>query len=505
MSQLFSLQDIPDFPYTTYMDQIDHYSNLEKWYNGSILEEYSRDLLSNKQVALYPLKINPLKGTAERHAAALFGQTLDSIRYGSLPVRIMADVTEDEKESGKVVEEALRKIYMDSGGGSLFISNGILSQYLGGCVFAASWLPLENRIEVWAPSPDEFIGFSDGVNYWNLREAWIVRKISMNDAKAYEVAGTLDFSYTDYYYVEHWTKTNYKVMLNGLTVMVNGVPQEGNHPFGVVPLVYIPHIRTKTFLGNSMITEMVKGIVKEINLRWADIGDAVNDDSHQPVAIRNVRGNVTIKNIDGRPMLDLGSTSGIAGGESNPDMFTVSLKTASDVMLKLCSELYELYRREANHPAIADGEDEGSQRSSLTLSTRMWPLVSHVEMERVFWTVGITKFSQILLKMMAIKGLNDITQEYIDIPLIVSWASMMPLDRNALVNEVGIRAKYKLGSQEHLMSLFGDIFDLEAEEKKIEEEQKANMVKFQPQNQSPFGQSPKQSPNENDEEKGVSP
>lgn len=72
--------------------------------------------------------------------------------------------------------------------------------------------------------------------------------------------------------------------------------------------------------------------------------------------------------------------------------------------------------------------------------------------------------------MMSVKKINEVTEEHIATPLIISWAPMLPVDRAALVNEVGIRAKYKLGSQEHLMSLFGDIPDIEDEKDKIKEE-----------------------------------
>ena len=466
----FTLQELKGFPYATYATQLENYTTLEDWYSGAKLDDFVIDAAASKKIEKYPIKINPLKGTCERHTSALFGQTLDSIRYGGVPVRILADVEKGKKKQGKIVEKALKNVFEDNGGGALFISNGIISQYLRGCVFAASWLPKEKRIGIFNPSPKEFIGFPKGANYWELREAWIVREITKDDIAAYETEGTLSENDLKYYYTEHWTEDEYEIAINGQTVMFGNMPQKGINPFGIVPIEYIPHLRTTTFLGNSIISEMVKGVIREINLRWADTGDAVSDDAHQPIAMRNVRGSIQVKSVDGRPILDLGSTTGLAGNEANPDLLTVSLKTASDVMLKLGGELYNIYRREAVHPAVADGEDEGSQRSSLTLSTRMWPLVTHAEMERIFWTVGLAKFCRILLKMMSVKKINEVTEEHIATPLIISWAPMLPVDRTALVNEVGIRAKYKLGSQEHLMSLFGDIPDIEDEKDKIKEE-----------------------------------
>jgi len=68
-------------------------------------------------------------------------------------------------------------------------------------------------------------------------------------------------------------------------------------------------------------------------------------------------------------------------------------------MIDNVHELLAHFRREVSVPAVAYGEDEGSQRSSLTLVTRMWPLVSHVKMERSFWTTGLHVLNNMILKM----------------------------------------------------------------------------------------------------------
>jgi hypothetical protein len=254
--------------------------------------------------------------------------------------------------------------------------------------------------------------------------------------------------------------------------------------------MYIPHIREDEFLGESIITEMVKGLIREINMRTADIGDAVSDDSHKPIFVRNVRGALTMKEIDGRKVIDLGSGTNLVGNEAQPDMEAVAVGQASTTMIDFEKELYKMYRREVSHPAVADGEDEGSQRSSLTLTTRMWPLVSHVELERVFWSIGIAKFCKILLTMMWKKGLEGITEEDTKVELTIEWAPMLPVNRTELVNEVTMRAKDKLGSKRHLLELLGDTRDIDEELQLIEEEADKAMERVQKQNASKFGNNP---------------
>ena len=479
----FDLQSLEGFPYDTWSNNEAYYLELEAWYKGLKLTESVKEKSTGKDIEKYPIKINPLKGTCEKHVAALFGNNVDSIQIGGIPVRILADTgkkiekTDDGKITDVVKEEtekAIQDVFEENGAGGMFLSNGIISQYLSGCVFAASWIPEEKsestgnqgRILISNPSPKEFIGIPQGTDYWNLSKAWIVRQITKEVAETYNVG--LNQNDQEFWYIEEWTTKKRRITINGRVVNDdNDKPLDGDHPFGCVPIVYIPHVRVDRFLGESVVTEMVKGIIREMNLRWADAGDAVNDDAHTLIAIKNVRGKLEEKYIGGRPVVDLGSSSGLGAGESNPDMQSVPTKSAADVMIELGKELYILYRRETNHPAVADGEDSGSQRSSLSLGVKMWPLVAHVEMERVFWSLGVVRFCKILLKMMALKKVYKITEEHAKAKLKIVWAPMLPIDRKALIDELAIRCTHNLGSDELLMSLLGDIPNIEEEKKKI--------------------------------------
>ena len=479
----FELRDLEDFPYTRYVEEQELYQVYEDWYNSVPLNQTITDAQSGKVVEKYPIKINPLRGTAQKHASTVIGQNVDSIRFGGLPFQLIPDLPKEEKGRKDKIRKALLKIFEQSSFGAQFLSNCIRSQYLGGSVIAAKWLPDEKRIEISTPSPKDFIGIPTGADYWNLRKGWIVKEISEFDAKSYgyEPKG----NESKFWYIEYWTKTDYKIMINGhvLKFPGNDIAMEGKHTWGKVPIIYTPHLRLNGFLGEPILTETVKGVIKELNLRWADIGDAVSDDAHGYVAVRNVRGTVTTINVgDGRPVLDLGSTTGMAN-EPQPDMFSINMKSASEPMLALGGELFKIYRRETNHPAVADGEDEGSQRSSLTLATRMAPLVAEADMERVFHTVGITHFANILLTIMADKKLEEISKEDVETSLIMQWQSMLPKDRESLTQEAAVRSKNHLGSNQHLMGLFGDINDEDEEMEKIAEEIK----KFTPVMQPGFG------------------
>ena len=464
----FQLETLKDFPIELWNTQKAYYADLQDVYDGVALEAVVTDKTTGKQIEKFPIKINPLIQTSRKHAATLIGRGIDSIRPDGLPIEFLTDKESDTL--GDQLKKFLAKIISDSGLGAIFVSNAIISQYLGGCFFAASWRPADGKVIVHGPLPEEVIAFPNGTDYWNLKEAWLVREITEKDA---EFLGYMR-SDNKFYYIERWTPKEYKIMVNGnVLIDEDGIPMEGINPFGFVPMVYIPHIREKSFLGKGIISEAVRGIIREINLRWADIGDAVSDEAHAYIAIRNVRTGIkTVTLSDGRQLIDLGSSAGITG-ENEPDMLAVKAQSTSTPMISLGENLYNFYRREVNHPAVADGEDEGSQRSALTLATRMAPLISEIEMERFFWTIGITQFVRFLIRIGVIKGVENATAEMIEMPLSVKWQPMLPRDREALVEEVSVRAAHQVGSKRHLMELFDDVQDPEEEWTKIQEEEKS--------------------------------
>jgi hypothetical protein len=471
----FSLSNLPNFPYIRYMAQLDAYRELESWYLGTILNVEVLDKASGKKFDRYPLKINPIRNTCELHATTLMGKPASSIQDGGAPISFVCQPNTPDEQKARI-EAALKQVWIDNQGSALFASNALISQYLGGCVFEAMWLPEDQRIRITNPNPKEFIGIPDGADYWHLREAWVVKELNRIDLIQYGFDP--DLKDNRWHYIEHWTPEDYGASINAKPLQVGGELTQGDNPFKLVPFVYIPHIRNWSFYGDAVITDSVRGLIRELNLRWADIGDAVSEDAHGYIFIRNVRQQIKLENVgDGRPLYNLGSTTGIGSNEANPEMIAVKPTFASDVMIKLGDKLYELYRHEVHHPAVADGQDEGSQRSAQTISTRMSPLTDHIEMERMFWTAGLQRFSHILLVMMEEKGLYGIKKGDSNITVSLQWQPMLGKDRTQLVAEVVQRAGVNLGSMELLLKILGDVENPEEEVEKIMEEmQRMNAI-----------------------------
>lgn len=470
----FSLQGRKDFPWEQYSKQLAKYREAENWFTGQALD--SLNVKAGKEVNLFPLRINPIPSTVYKHAYTLFGEVEHDGRPLVRPRLITKPGDAAEKTLADAAEEALYRVWWESSGRALMIENGVLSQIYGGCVFKASYLPHEKfrqiPIAIERIHPKGFVGIPKGGDLFRLQEAWFVKPIGRATAIKYGYAA----EESEYWFIEKWDEDEFSVWINDVKIKrhVDGEEKElgGENPYGFVPAIYIPHLRVGTFLGINAIDNL-RGMVKEMNLRFGDYGDAVNDDSHVPLAMRNVTGSPKIVTIDKRNVIDLGSTVGITPNEPEPDLFAPKGggQRASASMKDLLQEIYLQYRRDAFIPAVADGEDEGSQRSGMTLAMRFWPLGSHVNTERYFWTAGLNIFQTNVLKMIAkipdSVAETGITEAHTKMRMKQVWAPLLPRDRETDVQEWVQRVSANLGSIEHLLELTGDIEDIQEQRQQI--------------------------------------
>jgi len=400
VSRRFTLADVPGFPFETYSNQLSAYNECERWFKGYALDEQVSS--SGKPTDLYPLKINPLLSTVLKHAYILFGEVTNDGKPLVQPNLIPENDSDKAAKRAADAEEALNHLWWENNGRSLMFENGILSQIYGGCVFKATYVPWEwdkyggwrkVPIRIERVHPKSFIGRPSAGDMFRLKEAWIVSDMPLDEARKWGYGGYDD----NPTFIEYWSDKEHKAWINEDEVSFplakpdlgeeqQNNPFNGENPFGLVPLVYIPHVRTGAFHGVNAFDHL-KGIVKEMNLRFADFGDAVNSDSHIPMGMRNVNGSPQLKRIaDGIDVVDLGSSANITGSENEPDIFELHKSRSSVAMQNLLDELIGQYRRDSFVPAVAEGEDEGSQRSALTLATRFWPLTSHAGIERIYFS-----------------------------------------------------------------------------------------------------------------------
>lgn len=461
----FDLQNLEGFPYEKYEEQWANYTEAERWFNGTALGDQPE---AKNKADLYPLRINPIVGTVLKHTSTLFGEVEDDARPLVVPKVKYSSKTEGEKKMALQAERALNDLWEENHGRAIMIENGLMSQVYGGCIFKLTYVPWEGidqggrrrtPIRIERISPKNFVATPDASDDYNLLEAWIVRSIDQVEARLWGYTG----DEPSVWYVEHWTGETYEIFIDGKPAARKGWELGGENIWKFVPAVYIPHIRIGDFLGFNAYSHLV-GMVKEMNLRFGDLGDSVNDDSHPIIAVRNLGGALQVKRVnDWLEYVDLGTDPGLSSAERPPDMFEVNRARTSAAMTTMIDKIQEEYNRDSFVPPVAYGEDEGSQRSSLTLATRFWPLTSHTSIERYFWTPALNLLSQFALRMMAIKGLNEITEKHAQMRIKQKWANQLPKDRAEDVTEWQVRSTSNLASIEHLIEMAGDVEDVEEE------------------------------------------
>lgn len=443
----------------------------ESWVTGTVLEETV--VVNNKEIDRYPVRINPIPSIVQKHAYALFGESNQDDRPLVYP-RIIPG-KKSQREMARQAEDILYRVWWESNGRSIQFENGLWSQIYGGCIFKLSWDPFDPLrsvpIRIENPHPKYFVGRPTATDLWRLQEAWIVTPITEEEAIINGVEPDIVVDNTAWM-VEHYTPTTYETTINGRPIrkQLDGewVPLDGVNPWGFVPIVYIPHIRMGSSFYGSNSFDVARGLVTELNRRVADFGDAVSVDSHAYIGMRNVAGSPKVQQIaPNLYAINVGSGTNITGDGKDPDLFEIRRPSASAPMQTLIDELNDEIRRCTYIPKVADGEDEGSQRSGLTLAMRMWPLTSHTNMERISWTSGLDSLNRMILRMLVIKGEAGMTIEHASLRIKENWFPVLPRDREMTVNEAVSRMGAKLGSPEHLIQMLGDVDDIDEEVAKI--------------------------------------
>lgn len=487
--QLLSMSDLGQylpagFPIYLWQDQSARYIEYWRWFTGEILEEVVGQTADGKPVFRYPLKINPVRDFARKHTAILFGEVTDTstplITSQVRPKTIFRNPSESAKTTAKFLEDVTNEVWTQSYGRSKQQENGLLSQFLGGSVFQISYQPWRKDllipIVVKNIYPNYFLPLWSSDDYYDLLEAWVVYLI--DPVQAMMQFGVEPSGMRPAVYAEHWTKDYMQAAING-TPLVTTYPdgttinyEKVANPFGFVPFVYTPRFREGSFYGSSFVPD-IQGLALEYNARTADVGDAMQRTAHPRYTGTDLPGEIRTRKLDdkGFEAVDLGSTSPL--NDAKAEIKALDPPKWNEAYSRHSSDLWTQMQRQGGLGPIAYGEDEGSQRSALTLAFRMWPSTVIAGAQRTNWTDGMIRLNQMILNMAQIKGLRVDSQS---VPADFSkrfeispqWLPKIPRDREALVNEMGLRVPMGTASPEHAMEAFGDVKDVDEERDQIE-------------------------------------
>jgi hypothetical protein len=476
------------FPYARWSYQSAKYAEYWQWFTGEVWNEETEVRDSNgrvQKVLKYPLQINHSKTTCMKHNYVLFGEVQDTYRP-LVPVRVTPrrkpgseKVSDDVRRRAEELEDFINRVWMLNNGRALQQEGGLIQQFLGGIVYRVSWAPydesLEYGIRIEMVLPDFFLPVWDTARPDHLLEAWVVWRMPAREA--FLKYGISNLDSMSPLYVEHWTEHEYSITVGGKPVtmkydMGDGTFMEIRHdqrenPFGFVPFVYIPRERAGSFYGLSLLDDLM-GASKEYNARLSDLGDIVHDRADRAVFAKNLTGPIKSQDLgNGRRVYNIGSAP---PGGNDPDVFAVDVTNLPDKIADYPILILKQINRDTFVPPVAEGEDEGSQRSALTLSFRMWPLTSKIRSVRTYWTTGLLNFNRMIAKIAIMKGVGGITEEHLkDVDISMDWSPMIPRDREAEVNELIMAKESDMLSPVSGIRILNQVDDADDEYDRIKE------------------------------------
>jgi len=383
-----------------------------RYFSGAVFEETVSSAETGKEPLKYPLKINLVKTMCLMHASTLWGQWEENEKP------FFFDTTEKAK---RVLDSAFKNAR------SLAMRQAIAMPVFGGTVWGIK--PTIGDIRVWDVAPDFFYPVWDPTDYTHLLEVFIAFMIPAQTARLrYSYSGN---SHDKILYVEHWTEQTYEVTVGGEPAKFPGttISMAGKNPYGIIPYEYIPRIRISGQFYGLSLAEDIEGIQDEFNLRLADIGDAVSAATHSQAWVRNLVRSQKDMAFSPDIIMNLGME---VPGHNPPEMGRLPAPEVPQSTEHFLNFMLDMSRTATFIPPVAFGEDEGSQRSGLTLVIRMWPLVQQIKMARAELMDGLESLARKILKVARVKGIYSGK----DVDVKVKLHPIMPRDRQDLVTEV---------------------------------------------------------------------
>jgi hypothetical protein len=463
----------PDtFAHDVWNRQANVYTEMWDYFNRDVFDETVKESSDDKK---YPLGINLFETACSNHRAALLGE------FGDEVLRFRVESRNQDKNE---IEQTIKRIMSASSLGALMVEGGLLCEVFGGMVVRVVYDPWRQNVRIRMVNPANFYPIWDPEDYHRLLEVYVGTYVDARTAflKYHVDVGTRDGT-NQAVVVEHWTSEMYEVTVDGEPAywdMGRRYPMSGVNVFkdasgqGIIPFEYFARDRAGDFYGTPLGKNALR-IQDEYNLRHTDVGDAVMAATHKATFVRNrPKGTKGLEHLHDSRVKNLGMN---APGRDAPEVFALSTGEVPEVALAWLKDMRDTARTSMFTPPVSYGQDEGSQRSALTLAFRMWPLTSVVRSTRGLWASSFDSLIRKVIVVAASKGLGyNLNLRYVQdsYRYVSMWAPMLPRDREGEVNEVVVRKQSGLISIETALVKLEDREGewIDAEVKRIKADQK---------------------------------
>jgi hypothetical protein len=380
---------------------------------------------------IQPLAINYLRATCESHASYLWGQWESQNRMVNWTVTPRDG--KGNKETLSAVEQWLYHLF--DGREELLYVAGLNQSIFGDCILRPRWDYLTESIVPESVLPEYFYAKWSAHDVTDLQEVIISYPIDRMEADAefgtigdaQWASATLGHATQFAIYWEYWTRHARQVWIDNKLISEepNPIGFEG-YP-GEIPFVHIPNVRSGgEFYGNSDIAS-VKELQDELNRKMADLGDIISYSAHPIVLIKKYFGKVAQLPVGPDAMWDMGrdGEAEYLGGGTPP----VDIN-------KYIATLLETFQDLSYMPAAAFGRSENTQSTALAMAMEMMPVTQRVNIKRLHWKTGLTRYAHMAAIMAERKGVLPFSRkEFLRYYVDPNFASVLPKDRATSVNE----------------------------------------------------------------------
>jgi hypothetical protein len=386
----------------------------------------------NNPPLLFPVSLNLVKMMTLAMTNSFIGEMEDDEDPVIFPPIPSIDATDKTKK----ISEFAARIVRQSGGARLLWELDFDRNLYGASILRVKEDFIEDnptKIRWQKVLVDAFYPVFDPADPDNLLEVWVANYLYPEQAMAkygYDVVPSTGYVLR----IEHWNLREYEITIDGRKV------RGGPNPYGIVPFVYLPRIRTTTPYGDSLARD-IYGPQDEVNMRLADASDALNYNMHPIKWGFNLPNAFNDKNypIGADSMWDLGRQ---VNEKLKPEIGILETKNpVPEGLFKYVQFLYDWSRTASFAPPIAFGEDDGGgQRSGITLEIRLWPLLKAMRTARAFMASGVVRALKISGRILAQKNIDGIPAYISDAfrkgEVAPRFRRIMPRDQQAAVDEV---------------------------------------------------------------------
>lgn len=448
------------------------YQKQKYWYDG---KEWRKPTVGKRDAEgdaglLFPLQLNPIAKVCRIHRAVMLGmqpEVIDKSPVTTLVNRGMLD--SEQRENATKLDRMIARVWYDSNGPAIQQEACLLMQFYGGHVYHVTWEPWNTNLR-WRmgirsyATPEVFFPIQYDPTTYELLDAYVGYMIDSDFAKTYYKVSVPDGT-KKVLYLEHWTREEYKITINGVVPSTkNGDGEkheyQGENEWGVVPIVYNPHERDGRLWGRSLVDDdsPLIGLSKEMNARMADKGDVMQE-SVPIIWTRNARSaNWTAipVRVNGKVVLnilDLGSSAPITPNQQ-PELQVANPQGLPTSVANYPDEIRDEIRSQSDVASVAYGDDDvsGGRITGPVTAYRMWPTMQHTMTERTFAHETFTRIAKILVTIALQRKkadqytpwqaqAPDIEDWARDMSFCTQWQPMIPIEKSQQIETLNARLK----------------------------------------------------------------